>query len=286
MSQKVIISTDSTADISKELIEKFGVSVFPMTVVKDGVALADGVDIFPEDIFDYTRQTGKLMKTSAPNLAECESYINSVCGKDDFMIHFDISGEMSSTYANMRAAAMDYDNVFVVDSRNLSTGIGLMVLKACELRDKGLSAQEIFDEIEATKSKVDASFVLDRLDFLHKGGRCSSVAALGANLLKLKPCIEVKNGKMDVGKKYRGKYLDALLNYVKDRLADADDIDTSRMFVTHTCEDLSIVDAVVKAVNDTLKFDEVLITTAGCTVSVHCGPNTLGVLFIRKSDVK
>lgn len=290
MAQKIIISCDSTADLSAELLERFDIRVSPLSIVKDEQTLKDGIDITQQDIFKYKEQTGKLLKTCAPNLAECENTLKGY--KDEFgddcsIIHFDISSEMSSTYANYVNAAEDFSDVYIVDSRNLSTGIGLLVLRAAELRDKGLSAKEIFDEINSLRDRVDATFVIDTLEYLHKGGRCSTVAMLGANLLKLKPEIEVRGGNMSVGKKYRGKIGDCFLNYVKDMLADVDSIETDRIFVTHTVDEdkMDMVDNVVKLVKELVPFKEVLVTRAGCSVSVHCGPNTLGVLFIRKSNV-
>ncbi len=286
MANTVVISCDSTADLSPELIEKYHIQVFHLPIVKGGQTLRDGLEITTSDIFEYKQKTGNLVTTSAPNIAECEEYFDSICGSDDGLIHFDISGEMSSTFANARAAAADRSNAYIIDSRNLSTGIGLLVLRACELRDEGKSAGEIADEIQTLIPRVDTSFVLDTLEYMHKGGRCSSVAALGANLLKLKPCIEVKNGKMDVVKKYRGKLTDVLTAYVADRLHHPEDIDTNRIFITHTCQDPAYFELVRQAVLQKVPFKEVLNTTAGCSVSVHCGPNTLGILFIRKTPLQ
>ena len=167
---------------------------------------------------------------------------------------------------------------------NLSTGIALLVLKAAEMAADGADAETIVNTVNGLRTKVDASFVVDTLEFLHKGGRCSTIAMLGANVLKLKPCIQVKEGAMDVGKKYRGRMDSVLREYVADALHDPDDIDLSRIFVTHTCGDDPLVGEIVKLVRGTLPFREVLTTSAGCTVSAHCGPGTLGVLFIRKSD--
>lgn len=290
MPQKIIISCDSTADLSPELLERFDIQSVPLTIVKEDKTLKDGVDIHQQDIFKYKEQTGNLLKTCAPNLAECtevfEGYKQKF-GEDCAIIHFDISSDMSSAYQNYVAASEDFSDVYVVDSRNLSTGIGLLVLKAADLRDEGKSAREIYDEIVATTAKVDATFVIDTLEYLHKGGRCSTVAMLGANLLKLKPQIEVRDGKMSVAKKYRGKIGDCLLNYTGDMLKGADDIDLERVFVTHTVDPdkMQIVDAVVKKVKELVPFKEVLVTRAGCSVSVHCGPNTLGVLFIHKNNI-
>ncbi|MBQ2786111.1 MAG: DegV family protein [Oscillospiraceae bacterium] len=201
------------------------------------------------------------------------------------MIHFTISSSMSVTYNNARVAAEDFENVYVVDSKNLSTGNGLLVIAAAEMAQKGMDAKEIADKVSELADCVDASFVVDNLEYLAKGGRCSAVAAFGANLLQLKPCIYVKNGAMGVGKKYRGKFEKVLLGYVADRLGDRSDIDLDRVFVTHAGCDPQVVQSVVTAVKNTLPFKEVLVTRAGCTVSAHCGADTLGMLFIRKTPL-
>ena len=281
----VIISSDSTCDLSPELIEKYSVKIKPLYVVSDERSYVDGVDITAREVLEYQKKTGKLLKTSAPNVAELEEMFDEY-GAENEVVHFSISSAMSSTYQNT-VIASEGKNVYWIDSQNLSTGIGLMVLKACDLRDKGKSAKEIAEYIEDMKKRVDASFVLDTLEYLHKGGRCSAVAALGANLLKLKPCIEVKNGSMGVGKKYRGQLEKCITAYINDRLADADTIENGRIFVTHTCDDahMQMVDDAISLTKQLMPDCEVLTTTAGCTVSVHCGPNTLGVLFVRKNEI-
>lgn len=280
---RILISTDSTADLSQQLLEKNNIEVFSLTIVRDGESLKDGVDIKTPDIFEFKEKTGRLTTTSAGNIADYEEFFLHHLKEYDEIIHFTISSDMSSSYANAKLGAEEMDNVYVIDSRNLSTGIGLQVLKACDLRDSGKSAKEIVEYIGSIADKVRASFVLDTLDYMKKGGRCSSVVALGANLLKLKPCIEVHNGKMDVAKKYRGKISAVYTEYVKEQLPDKSKLDTKRVFVTHTCldnpQDVKEIVELVKSMN---LFDEVYETVAGCSVSVHCGPGTLGVLFIEK----
>ena len=192
---------------------------------------------------------------------------------------------MSSTYNNACMAAEELGNVYIIDTKNLSTGGGLLVITAAELLNQGLPAEEIVEKTRETVARVDASFVIDNLEYLYKGGRCSAVAMLGANLLKLKPCIQVKNGKMDVAKKYRGRYADVLKQYVVDKIGDYSDIDLDRVFVTHAGCDPQLVNDIVELVKKTAPFKEVFLTRAGCTVSSHCGANTLGVLFIRKSPI-
>ena len=203
-------------------------------------------------------------------------------GDYDAVIHISLSSELSSSYQNACLAAAEYNNVHVIDSRNLSTGQGLVVLKACELASSAVSVEDIKDLLNDFTTKVEASFLLDQLGYMVKGGRCSTVAALGANLLNLKPCIEVKNGKMGVVKKYRGSYAKCLATYVKDRLADRDDLDKGTLFVTRTPVSDECLQAVETAVKECANFENIYWTKAGCTISCHCGPGTLGVLFVRK----
>ena len=236
-------------------------------------------------MYQHHKKTGELPKTSAANLGESLDFFKQFTDAGKKVIHFTISGEMSSTYRNACLAAEELEGVHVVDTRNLSTGGGLLVVAAAEMAKEGKSAAEIVAECERLTACVDASFVIDSLEFLHKGGRCSAIAAFGANLLQLKPCVMVQNGKMVVGKKYRGKFRMTLKQYIADRIGDASDIDTSRIFVTHAGCDADIVDQCVEQVKAMEKFDEVCVTRAGCTVSAHCGRNTLGVLFIRKHPI-
>ena len=243
------------------------------------------MDITPDEIYAHHDETGELPKTTASNVGECMDYFAELTKDGDAVIHFTISSAMSSTYNNNCIAASEFDDVYIVDAMNLSTGSGLLVLAAAEMAESGMDAKDIVAKLEEIRPCVDASFVIENLEYLHKGGRCSAVAMLGANLLKLKPCIEVKEGKMDAGKKYRGVYGKVLAEYVDERLADVDNIDPARVFVTHAGCKAEIVDAVVEQVKSKGIFDEVLVTRAGCTVSSHCGANTLGVLFIRKSPI-
>lgn len=286
MTNKIVISADSTVDLSPELAEKYSVVVSPMLITMGEKTYTDGLDINPQDLFDYTKSTGQLAKTAAQSTAYYADYFEKLSADGSAVIHFSISGSMSSAFNFARIAAEDMDNVYVVDSQNLSTGIALLVLKAADLVAEGKTAKEVYDEICDLRSRVDASFVIDTLEFLHKGGRCSAIAMLGANALKLRPCIEVKDGAMGVARKYRGKMSNVYKEYAKDQLHDPDDIDLTRVFVTHTCGDDPVVDEIVDLVTNTLPFKEVIKNTAGCTISAHCGPGTLGVLFFRKSDKK
>ncbi len=276
---KVKVTSDSTCDLSKELIAKWNIEIFPLYIVKDGVNYKDSLEINSKDIFEYTEETGKLCSTAAVNVQDYIDRFEVILKEYDGIVHFTISSDMSSCYQNACIAAAKFKNVYVVDSRSLSTGIGHLVLDAAELASDGVDADEIFKHLEMKKEKLDVSFVLDTLNYIHKGGRCSTVAALGANLLKLKPCIEVKNGKMGVGKKYRGKLEKCIVQYVRDRLSEPASIDPKRIFITDSGIDMAIVEKVRETIEECMHFDEVIHTLAGCTVSSHCGPNCLGILF-------
>ncbi len=281
----IVVTSDSTSDLTAELRERYNISVLPLGVTLGDKAYKDGVDITPDDIYAHHSKTGELPKTTAANVDECINFFKKFTDQGKTVIHFSISSSMSSTFNNGRLAAIECGNVYVIDSANLSTGEGLLVIAAAEMAEQGLDAEEIVSKIEDLVSKVDSSFVIDNLEYLHKGGRCSALAMLGANVLKLKPCIEVKNGSMGVGKKYRGRFGDVLKTYVDERLADVNDIDNSRVFVTHAGCDEEIVNAVVEQVKSKGIFKEVFLSRAGCTISSHCGADTLGVLFIRKKPL-
>ena len=218
-------------------------------------------------------------------MSDCIDFFKTFIDEGKAVIHFTISSEMSSTYNNSRMAAEEFENVYVIDTKNLSTGGGLLVVAAAEMAAKGMEPKAIIEEIENLIPKVDASFVIDSLEYLHKGGRCSALAMLGANLLKLKPCIEVKNGTMGVGKKYRGKFSDVLKTYTEERIGDGNGINLDRVFVTHAGCDSEIIDSIVAKVKELAPFKEVFVTRAGCTISSHCGKNTLGVLFVRNENI-
>lgn len=285
MYKQITISCDSTCDLSQELVDRYNIHILPMGVTLGDKMYRDGIDITPDQIYAHHEKTGQLPKTSAINMAESADFFAVLTKDGSAVIHFTISSSMSATYNNARIAAEDFEDVYVVDAKNLSTGSGLLVLAAAEMAQEGMEAKEIAQKVSELADCVDASFVVDNLEYLAKGGRCSAIAAFGANLLQLKPCISVKNGAMGVGKKYRGKFEKTLLSYVADRLADAEDICLDRVFVTHAGCDPKVVESVVEAVKTTLPFKEVLVTRAGCTVSSHCGANTLGVLFIRKTPL-
>lgn len=279
---KIKILSDSTCDLSNDLVEKYDIGIIPLTIVKNDESFTDGVNITPADIFEHVAAGGNLCSTAALGPGEYQEQFAKYVSNYDGVLHVNISAEFSSSYQNACLAAEEFDNVRVVDSRNLSTGQGLVVLKACELASSCQSLDELKQQLDAFTEKVEASFLLDQLQYMVKGGRCSSAAALGANLLNLKPCIEVKNGKMSVVKKYRGNYAKCLCNYVKDRLSNRDDLDHGTLFVTRTPINDECYQAVKSAVDTCADFENIYWTEAGCTVSCHCGPGTLGVLFVRK----
>ena len=278
------ICADSTCDLSPELVEKYDIGIKPLYIVKDGASFADGLEISPQDIYDHVRAGGAMCSTAAVPVADYEQFFTEQRKGCDALIHFHISSEMSSCYQNACIAAQSVPGVYPVDSRNLSTGIGQLVIAAAELAAEGsMSAEEICSVMLEKREKLDVSFVLDTLEYLRKGGRCSTLAALGANLLSLKPCIEVRNGVMGVGKKYRGTLGKCIVQYVRDRLEGRDDIDLKRIFITDstgfTAEELDAMEAEVRRCQP---FEEILHTHAGCTVSNHCGPRCVGILYFHK----
>lgn len=277
------ISADSTCDLSPDLIARYDIGISPLYIVRDGESLVDGVDITPDEIYAHVEAGGSMCSTAAVSVYDYVEFFRKELESADAVVHFHISGDMSACYQNACIAAAEVGNVYPVDARNLSTGIGLLVLEAAELARKGgLTAQEIQQRMNQRRELLDVSFVVEQLGYLRKGGRCSSVAALGANMLSLRPCIQVKDGKMGVGKKYRGAYQKCLLQYVKERLEGRDDIDPHRIFITEsggfTSEEVAEVEAAVRGYQP---FEEVLHTRAGCTVSSHCGPRTLGILYFH-----
>ena len=278
---RIRFSADSTCDMSAAFIDRYQVKVIPLCVELEGKLYRDGVDISPEMIIDRVNQGADLPKTSAINAAEYEQVFDELLKDCDAVIHFNISSEFSSCFQNARLAAEDKP-VYCVDSRNLSSGIALVLAEAADLVEEGKTPEEIMEAIPAICDKVDASFIVDRLDYLYKGGRCSMIAMLGANMLHLRPCIEVKEGKMTVGKKYRGTYERCARQYLLDRMKDKDSICTKHVYITHTGLAESALEGIRKIVNDTIPFADVFETRAGCSITSHCGDNTFGILMVRK----
>ena len=279
---RVKIISDSTCDLSPELLEQYQISLTPLCVIKDGQEYHDGVDITPAEIFAHVDAGGALCSTAAVSAYEYATIFAREAPQYDAVVQITIGSGFSSCYQNACLAAREFSNVYVVDSQNLSAGQGLLVVAAAKLAEEGFSGAEIAERVRALVPKVESSFLIERLDYLYKGGRCSTVAALGANLLHLKPCIEVRDGKMTVGKKYRGTFEKAIGQYVQERLEGRDDLDTAIAFIAHPAAAPAAIDAAKAAAAKYGAFDEVLETRAGCTVSCHCGPNTLGIMIIRK----
>lgn len=279
---KIKVTADSTCDLSPELVERYDVRIVPLTVSCDGKSYLDGVDIDPETLLGITEATGGIAATAAVNTQSYLDIFSAYLEEYDAIVHFTISSDMSGCYQNACIAAEELGNVYVVDSRNLSTGIGHLVIDAAIMAREGVPADEIKRELDMRKEKLDVSFVLSTLEYLRRGGRCTTLAAMGANLLKLRPCIQVTDGKMGVGKKYRGNIQSCLVQYVKDKLAEPDTIDARRIFITDSGFDEGTRDLVEKTVRECVPFAEVYRTRAGCTVSCHCGPGCLGILFYRK----
>lgn len=278
----VKISADSTCDLSESLIREYAITIAPLYVIKDEQSFRDGLEITPQDIFQHVETTGRLCKTSAVSVADYVELFKSLTADASEVVHINISSEFSACHQNALLAAREFPNVYPVDSRNLSSGSGHLVIEAAKLARAGVSGADIQREMDDLAGRVETSFVIERLDYLYKGGRCSALAALGANLLHLKPCIEVRDGKMGVGRKYRGSFEKALREYVRDRLRGRDDIVPDRIFITHPACEPETVEMVRKTIEENSQFDQILETRAGCTVSNHCGPHTLGILFIRK----
>ncbi len=279
---RIKITSDSTCDLSPAQIAEHNITLARLTTIKNGEAFIDGETITPADIFAHVAAGGELCSTTAINIGEYEALFSQYASDYDGVIHINIGSGFSSCYQNACLAAEEFPNVRVIDSQNLSTGQGHVVLEACRLAQTCEDLEELVQKLNEFTTRVEASFLLDQLAYMVKGGRCSSVAALGANLLGLKPCIEVKNGKMTVVKKYRGAYSKCLASYVKERLADREDIDRKELFLTYTPVSDECLSAVKNAIDQYGGFETVYETTAGCTVSCHCGPGTLGVLFVRK----
>lgn len=281
---KIAITCDSVCDLSQELIKQNNISILPISIILGDETFSDGVNINSQKIFDYVAKNKQLPKTSAINEFQYAEFFKEHLDGVDALIHFTISSDMSSCFNNAKKAASTLKNVYVIDSRNLSTGVGLQVLYACKLRDKGEKPENIVKKVEARKQFVQASFVVERLDYLYKGGRCSALQLLGANLLKIRPSIIVKDGKMDVHKKYRGKMKDVVKDYIKDTLNEFNTYDKSICFITYSSATEDMVEAAKSTLKEFANFENVYITTAGATVTSHCGENTLGILYYNNVE--
>ncbi|MGN1155853.1 MAG: DegV family protein [Agathobacter sp.] len=283
----VKIISDSTCDLSQELREKYDIEIVPLHIVLGDKEYEDGKSITPDEIYSWSDEHGVTPKTSAAGIDQVmEAYRPHLDAGNEIVI-FSISSDMSTTNNVMRMAAAELDaedKVFVIDSANLSTGVGLQVIEAAIMAAQGKSGAEIVAHIEEIRPRVRSSFVVDTLTYLHRGGRCSGVAALAGGMLKLHPKIVVENGKMKPTEKFRGKMSKVIMDYVKTMEEDLKKADKARVFITHSGSDEEIIDAVHKYLEELHVFDEILVTRAGGVISSHCGPGTLGVLFIAGKD--
>ena len=281
---RTIISTDSPADVPAEIRERYDIRVIPLHIILDDDYFEDGVNIQPDDLYAFYKKTGRLPKTSAVSVAEYTDFFKELTQDGSSVVHISFSSALSATHQNARLAAEDFDNVYIVDSKSLSTGIALLAIKAAQLAQDGLDAKTIAHEMEYKREKVVTTFILDKLEFLYKGGRCSGVAMLGANVLGIKPSIVMVDGKLQVGKKYRGKLENCQMQYVRDLLEQyAGRIDTDRAFLSRTA---GVSDEQMKAlqkeIHKTLKFKEYIVSTVGCTITSHCGERTFTFEFMLK----
>ena len=280
MSKPVVITSDSTCDLSSELTERYAIRTIPLTILLGEDSFLDGRGFTPEDMYRRYRADGTLPKTSAPGVQEYLDFFSPLIEQGCEVVHLTISSELSNSFNTAHLAAAELQGVYTVDSRVLSAGVGLLAIEGAECRDRGMCASDIAVHLRALTEKVETSFVLDTLEFMRKGGRCSGVAALGANLLHLKPALEMQNGKLVVYKKYRGNIEHVYRQYLTERLSGKR-IRKGHVFITQSGEveqqTLDELDALVREISGA---KEVHHTMTGCTVSTHCGPKTLGVLFI------
>ena len=287
--RKIILSADTPCDVGEELKSRYQVSLYPLHIILDGTQYTDGQDITSAQLYEAWWERKLLPRTAAINPEEYQSYFASFLEQGYDVIHISLGSGISSSNPNAQIAASalkDKGNVYVIDSCSLSTGFGLLVCEAGERIIAGMPAKQIVEEVSALTQDTRASFILDTLEFMRAGGRCSSIAQIGATLMNLKPTIIVKNdrqGSMVVGKKYMGKLAPSLMKYVDDQLKDRTDLVLDRVFVTHSgMDDPAIIERVVARIQELQPFREIFVTQASCTISCHCGPNTLGVLFLTK----
>lgn len=279
----ILITADSTCDLPADIVAERGIEIVPLSILLGDEEHLDGVDVMPDDIYNYVAEHSILPKTAAVSPNRYYEIFDRAVSEGKKIVHISLSSAISSTYQNACIAAEDFDDVYVVDSKSLCTAMGLLVLKACDFRDKGMDAKKIADKVAKLVPKVSATFVINSLEYLHKGGRCSGVARFGANVLGIKPGIEVNSdGAMVVAKKYRGKMDAVYKQYVNDRL-DENRIDTSRIVIADSGDIEPQTMAFIKGlVEGNGRFAEVIYADAGCTISSHCGPGTLAVFYIRR----
>ena len=279
MSVKII--ADSTCDLPEALLTQYDITILPLSIVKDGQFYRDRIEITPQDVFAHVDAGGALCSTAAVNVSEFTDCFAQYSSRYDAVICITLSAEMSSCYQNACLAAASFSNVYAVDSRNLSSAQGLIALDAARLAAEGYAGHEIVRMLNEETGKVQSSFLLDRLDYMRKGGRCSAVAALGANLMHLKPCIAVKDGKMGVVKKYRGSFEHCMVQYTKELLEHSPNRRGDIAIVVHPAADRAAVDATLLTLKEDGRFKAVYEARTGCTVACHCGANTIGVMFMN-----
>ena len=278
---KIHFSADSTCDVSPEFLARYPVEILPLAVELEGKFYRDGVDLTPDTIISRVNAGAALPKTSAINVEEYREAFTRALETSDAVIHFNISSDFSSCHQNACIAAEGL-NVWCIDSRNLSTGITMLLAEGFDRAEAGMEPEQIARELRARVDKVDVSFIVDRLDYLYKGGRCSALAMLGANMLHIRPCIEVRDGKMGVCRKYRGSYERCLRQYIADRMRTKDDVKPRRIFLTHTGVAAQAVQAVREMVLQEVPFAEVYEVRAGCSITSHCGENTFGIIMYHE----
>ncbi len=280
--KKVIISTDSPADVPAAIAEKYGIAICPLHVILNGEDRLDGVNITTEEIFSNYKQTKSLPSTSAIPVGEYTEKFAELTADGSSVVHISLSSGVSSSHRNAAIAAEDFDGVYVVDSKLLTTGMSMLVLKAALMAESGTNAEDIAKELEVMREKVDVSFILDNLEYLAKGGRCSAVTALGANILGIRPSLEMRDGKLGVCKKYRGKIDKVQLQYLKERLDSLTEVDDEVAFLTHSSATDAQVAEMLEVIKASGKFKEILTANAGCTISAHCGDNCIGFVALKK----
>lgn len=286
MADKILLSADSTCDLTKEMMEKYHVKLIPLHIILGEKSYDDSVDITPDEIYKNFEATGTLPKTAAVSVQEYLDIFSPYIQDGYSVIHINLGSAISSSYQNCVYASKQLKNIYPIDSCNLSTGTGHLVIEAAEMIKKGMTAAEIANTLKDLTKKCHSSFVVDKLNYLRAGGRCSTLAMLGANLLQLKPCIEVNNqdGSMTVGKKYRGKLDSVLKEYVNEKLDFYHNIKKDRIFITHAGMNEMYVQLVKQELEKRNYFKEIYITRASCTISSHCGPGTLGILFMTEDE--
>ena len=283
--KEVVITADSTCDLPEYLIKKNNIIITPLSVLLGENAYSDGVNVFTQDIYDFVEKSGTLPKTAAVTPAQYGELFERLSSDGKAVVHIGLSSAISSSFNNACLAAEDFDDIYCVDSKSLCTAMGLLVLKACDFRDRGFDARKIYNRVNSLVPKVSTTFVLDSLEYLHKGGRCTGAAKLGANLLAIKPSISVnpETGALDVAKKYSGNMNVVYKQYINDCLRDSGKIDKSRLVIANSGGVENEILQYAKGVAEGKeKFEEIIFADAGCTISSHCGPKTLAIFYIRK----